>query len=133
MLNPVKNLMRDNDLEGSVSVISDEITITGTVTSSGNLIINGNVDGEINCESLEIGPSGVVTGTVKAGQCLLAGKLEGKLSARTVNIASTGDLNGRLSYGKLEIETGANIALKLRKTKQLSDTSVENSVSNEEQ
>ena len=133
MLNPVKNLMRDNDLEGSVSVISDEITITGTVTSSGNLIINGNVDGEINCESLEIGPSGVVTGTVKAGQCLLAGKLEGKLSARTVSIASTGDLNGRLSYGKLEIETGANIALKLRKTKQLSDTSVENSVSNEEQ
>jgi len=133
MLNPVKNLMRDNDLEGSVSVISDEITITGTVTSSGNLIINGNVDGEINCESLEIGPSGVVTGTVKAGQCLLAGKLEGKLSARTVNIASTGDLNGRLSYGKLEIETGANIALKLRKTKQLSDISVENSVGNEEQ
>ena len=133
MLNPVKNLMRDNDLEGSVSVISDEITITGTVTSSGNLIINGNVDGEINCESLEIGPSGVVTGTVKAGQCLLAGKLEGKLSARTVNIASTGDLNGRLSYGKLEIETGANIALKLRKTKQLSDVSVENSDSNEEQ
>jgi cytoskeletal protein CcmA (bactofilin family) len=133
MLNPVKNLMRDNDLEGSVSVISDEITITGTVTSSGNLIINGNVDGEINCESLEIGPSGVVTGTVKAGQCLLAGKLEGKLSARTVNIASTGDLNGRLSYGKLEIETGANIELKLRKTKQLSDTSVENSEGNEEQ
>ena len=133
MLNPVKNLMRDNDLEGSVSVISDEITITGTVTSSGNLIINGNVDGEINCESLEIGPSGVVTGTVKAGQCFLAGKLEGKLSARTVNIASTGDLNGRLSYGKLEIETGANIALKLRKTKQLSDISVENSVGNEEQ
>ena len=67
MLNPVKNLMKDNELEGSVSVISDEITITGTVTSSGNLIINGNVDGEINCESLEIGPSGVVTGTVKAG------------------------------------------------------------------
>ena len=133
MLNPVKNLMRDNDLEGSVSVISDEITITGTVTSSGNLIINGNVDGEINCESLEIGPSGVVTGTVKAGQCFLAGKLEGKLSARTVNIASTGDLNGRLSYGKLEVETGANIALKLRKTKQLSDASDENSDGNEEQ
>ena len=133
MLNPVKNLMRDNDLEGSVSVISDEITITGTVTSSGNLIINGNVDGEINCESLEIGPSGVVTGTVKAGQCLLAGKLEGKLSARIVNIASTGDLNGRLSYGKLEIETGANIALKLRKTKQLSNESAENSDGNEEQ
>ena len=40
MLNPVKNLMKDNELEGSVSVISDEITITGTVTSSGNLIIN---------------------------------------------------------------------------------------------
>ena len=133
MLNPVKNLMRDNDLEGSVSVKSDEITITGSVTSSGNLIINGNVDGEINCESLEIGPSGVVTGTVKAGQCFLAGKLEGKLSARTVNIASTGDLNGRLSYGKLEIETGANIALRLRKTKQLSDASVENSDGNEEQ
>ena len=132
MLNPVKNLMKDNELEGSVSVISDEITITGTVTSSGNLIINGNVDGEINCESLDIGPTGVVTGTVKAGQCNLAGKLEGKLSARTVNILSTGDLNGRLSYGKLEIETGANIALKLRKTKQLSDIPNESQDTSEE-
>ena len=132
MLNPVKNLMKDNELEGSVSVISDEITITGTVTSSGNLIINGNVEGEINCESLKIGPSGVVTGTVKAGKCYLAGKLEGKLSARTVNILSTGDLNGRLSYGKLEIESGANIALKLRKTKHLSDMPIENEVTNEE-
>ena len=132
MLNPVKNLMKDNELQGSVSVISDEITITGTVTSSGNLIVNGNVDGEINCESLEIGPSGVVTGTVKAGQCSLAGKFEGKLSARTVNILSTGDLNGRLSYGKLEIETGANIALKLRKTKQLSDLPNENQDISEE-
>ena len=45
--------MKDNELEGSVSVISDEITITGTVTSSGNLIINGNVDGEINCNRLK--------------------------------------------------------------------------------
>ena len=124
--------MKDNELESSVSVISHEITITGSVTSSGNLIINGNVDGEINCESLEIGPSGVVTGTVKAGQCSLAGKLEGKLSARTVNILSTGDLNGRLSYGKLEIETGANIALKLRKTKQLSDIPNESQDTSEE-
>ena len=132
MLNPVKNLMKDNELEGTVSVISDEITITGSVTSSGNLIINGNVEGEINCESLVIGPAGIVTGTVKAGQCSLAGKLEGKLSARTVNILSTGDLNGRLSYGKLEIESGANIALKLRKTKQLSDMPIENEVTNEE-
>jgi cytoskeletal protein CcmA (bactofilin family) len=54
------------------------------------------------------------------------------LSARIVNILSTGDLNGRLSYGKLEIESGANIALKLRKTKQLSDTPVENLDINEE-
>jgi len=37
-----------------------------------------------------------------------------------------------LSYGKLEIENGANIALKLRKTKQLSDTPVENLDNNEE-
>jgi hypothetical protein len=37
-----------------------------------------------------------------------------------------------LSYGKLEIESGANIELKLRKTKQLSDTPVENLDNNEE-
>ena len=40
--------MRDNDLERSVSVISDEITITGTVTSSGNLIMSNIVDPSIN-------------------------------------------------------------------------------------
>ena len=131
MLNPVKNLIREDSSEGSVSVISDEITITGTVSSSGNLVVNGNVDGEISCESLEIGPTGFVSGTVKAGQCHLAGKLEGKLSARNVSITSTGNLNGRLSYGNLEVESGASIALKLRKTKQLSENLNVNS-SNEE-
>ena len=127
MQNPIKSLIRDNDTPNSVSVISDEITITGTVSSSGNLVVNGSIEGEITCESLEIGASGQVNGTVKAGHCILAGKLEGKLTARTVNIASTGNLNGRLSYGKLEIENGANIALKLRKTKQLSETTTNNS------
>ena len=121
MLNQGKNLMKDKEGQGSGSVISDEININGTVKRAGNRRINGKVDGEINCESLEIGPSGVVTGTVKAGQCSLAGKLEGKLSARIVNILSTGDLKGRLSYGKLESETSANIEHQLRKTKQHSD------------
>ena len=61
----------------------------------------------------------------------MAGKLEGKLSARNVSITSTGNLNGRLSYGNLEVESGASIALKLRKTKQLSENLNVNS-SNEE-
>ena len=133
MLNPVKTLMNDDDSSNSVSVISDEITISGTVSSSGNLVVNGNVEGDITCESLKIGQTGNVNGTVKAEFCYLAGKLEGKLTARQVSISSTGNLNGRLSYGKLEVESGANIALKLRKTKQLSENlSIENTSSEEE-
>ncbi len=121
MLNPMKNVEKTDGSGQTVSVISDEITITGNINSTGDLIINGKVDGEITCDSLEIGPNGNVKGTVKAEFCLIAGNVEGKLAAKSINVSSSGNLNGRLSYGKLEIENGANVEIKLRKTKQLSN------------
>ena len=121
MLNPMKNLEKTEGSDQTVSVISDEITIIGNINSTGDLIINGKVDGEITCDSLEIGPNGNVKGTVKAEFCLVAGKVEGKLAARSINVSSGGNLNGRISYGKLEIENGATVEIKLRKTKQLSN------------
>ena len=121
MLNPMKNIEKTETSSQSVSVISDEITIVGNINSTGDLVINGKVDGEINCDSLEIGPNGDVKGSVKAEFCLVSGNIEGKLSAKSINVSSTGNLNGRISYGKLQIEDGANIEIKLRKTKQLSN------------
>ena len=121
MLNPMKNIEKPETSNQSVSVISDEITIVGNINSTGDLVINGKVDGEINCDSLEIGPNGNVKGSVKAEFCLVSGNIEGKLSAKSINVSSTGNLNGRISYGKLQIENGANIEIKLRKTKQLSN------------
>ena len=55
-----------------------------------------------------------------------------------INFEINNNLQGLLPFDqekidqKLEIESGANIALKLRKTKQLSDTPVENLDNNEE-
>ena len=121
MLNPMKNIEKPEASNHSVSVISDEITIVGNINSTGDLVINGKVDGEINCDSLEIGPNGDVKGSIKAEFCLVSGNIEGKLSAKSINVSSTGNLNGRISYGKLEIENGANVEIKLRKTKQLSN------------
>tara|TARA_S200000501_G_C20579957_1_gene636811 strand:- start:5 stop:388 length:384 start_codon:yes stop_codon:yes gene_type:complete len=121
MLNPMKNIEKPEASNQSVSVISDEITIVGNINSTGDLVINGKVDGEINCDSLEIGPNGDVKGSIKAEFCLVSGNIEGKLSAKSINVSSTGNLNGRISYGKLEIENGANVEIKLRKTKQLSN------------
>ena len=121
MLNPMKNVEKTDGSGQSVSVISDEITIVGNINSTGDLVINGKVDGEISCDSLEIGPNGNVKGNVKAEFCVVSGNIEGKLSARSINITSTGNLNGRLSYGKIAIENGALVEIKLRKTKQLSN------------
>ena len=121
MLNPMKNAEKTDGSGQSVSVISDEITIVGNINSTGDLIINGKVDGEISCDSLEIGPNGNVKGNVKAQFCLVSGNIEGKVSAKSINVSSSGNLNGRLSYGRLEIENGAQVEIKLRKTKQLSN------------
>lgn len=89
------------------SIISSDLSITGDLASSGEIQVDGSIDGDIHCKSLIIGVSGSVTGEIEADSIRLHGKISGQVRAKTVYLAATARMVGDIWHESLAIEPGA--------------------------
>lgn len=89
------------------SVIGSDVTITGDVSASTELHVDGRIIGDIACASLVQGESSVIEGAVNAESARLAGTLTGSISARDLVILRTAHIHGDVHYEALTIEQGA--------------------------
>ena len=89
------------------STIGEDLTITGDVTSKGELLIDGRVQGNVHCLSLILGENSVITGDVKAEDVLIGGRLIGSARGRRVILQSTAHVEGDLLHKDLAMEQGA--------------------------
>ena len=91
------------------SIISADMTIRGDLIGAGDLQIEGNVVGRIDCVHLVIAANGSVEGDVVAKAVRISGALDGSLSAETVTVAANGTVSGEIEYENLVIEAGARL------------------------
>lgn len=91
------------------SIIAENTTIDGNITSSGVLHIDGNIKGDIVCEEVIIGVKGFVIGTIKAQNMYLYGNLNGQAIVDNLFIAKTGHIVGDTTHKTIAIEPGAYI------------------------
>ncbi|WP_409424950.1 polymer-forming cytoskeletal protein [Pseudoalteromonas sp. RW-H-Ap-1] len=91
------------------SIISNDVRITGTLTSQGEVQLDGRIDGDIKAEHLVIGTSGVVEGVVEASSVVVKGKIIGSLNASEVKIENNAHVLGDIFHDTLSIEAGAII------------------------
>ena len=68
----------------SISTIGEELTITGNVTSKGELHLNGQVQGDVRCAALVLGEKAQLEGNVVAENVMVRGRLIGSVRALTV-------------------------------------------------
>ena len=59
-------MARGGSSSGSFSVLGADVTITGNISASTELHIDGTVEGDIDCASLVQGDGSQITGEVKA-------------------------------------------------------------------
>ena len=59
--------------DGVTSLIDADMRITGSVVSSGDIILAGGVEGEIKCRNLLIEDQALLTGNVNADEAVVAG------------------------------------------------------------
>ena len=59
----------------SISTIAEDLTITGNVTSKGELHLHGQVQGDIRCVSLVLGEKAQLEGNVVAQDVIVRGRL----------------------------------------------------------
>ena len=64
--------------------------ITGTVVSSGDIVLAGQLDGEIKCRTLVVEDEAVLTGTVNATETIVSGNLNGEVTSDVLRIKETG-------------------------------------------
>jgi len=101
--------------------IGQGIRIKGEVTGSGDLFVDGQVEGKLSLTngSLTIGPNGQVKADVTAGEVIVRGRVEGKVSGRDkVLLGSTGQVHGEVQTDRLAIEDGAMLRGRVEAGKQ---------------
>ncbi|MBH0022006.1 polymer-forming cytoskeletal protein [Pseudoalteromonas sp. SWXJ133] len=91
------------------SIISEDVRMTGTLISQGEVQLDGRIDGDIKAEHLVIGSTGVVEGIVEAKSVVVKGKIIGTLNASEVKIQHTAHVNGDVLHDTLSIDAGAVI------------------------
>jgi cytoskeletal protein CcmA (bactofilin family) len=106
---------------GVPSIISADLTIVGNLTSSGDLQVDGTVEGDISSRTLTIGEKAQVRGSVVADSVRVCGSINGQLQAASVVLAKSARVTGDIAHNTLAIDAGAFIEGNIRR---LDDKSV---------
>ena len=90
-------------------MIGSDVTITGNISASADLHVDGTVEGDITCSSLVQGETSSISGAVIAETERLAGHVDGSRRARQLVALQNSRIQGDVHYDALTIEQGAQV------------------------
>jgi cytoskeletal protein CcmA (bactofilin family) len=95
------------------SIISEDLTVTGDITGSGLIEVQGTVRGDIKSQAVDILNGGQVEGAVTADTAHVRGILKGSLSADSVDLYADATVDADVSAGTMSSEKGARVVGKV--------------------
>ena len=99
------------------SLISETVSIEGTINSSGAIDVAGLVKGPVISKEIVIRETGSITGSIEGDRVEIHGHMDGKVSGEDVIIGTTGTVKGDIEFGNnLRTENGADIDGYIKKT-----------------
>ena len=90
------------------SLISETVSIEGTINSSGAIDVAGLVKGPVYSKELIVRDTGSITGTIEADRVEVHGHLDGKISGQDVVVGATGTVKGDIDVSGLKVSVGYN-------------------------
>ena len=93
----------------SKSLLAADLRITGEITSTGQIEVLGEVEGNLVAKSLLIGTEGRVVGTVNSDIVEVKGVLNGAVKSQSFALRATAEVQADVTYSTLTIESGALI------------------------
>ncbi|MDA3798864.1 MAG: polymer-forming cytoskeletal protein [Kiritimatiellae bacterium] len=90
------------------TVISTDVSIEGTITSKGNIQINGSLTGDLTCkETSEIGAGATIKGNIESASTTILGNVTGNISSNDKIEFKTGaKISGDIKSKRLTVEDG---------------------------
>jgi cytoskeletal protein CcmA (bactofilin family) len=89
------------------SIISADLTVRGTLVTSGDIQIDGAVEGDVRSVGLVIGEKAEIRGEILAEDVTVRGRVIGHIRARRVQLAATSHVEGDILHEAFAVETGA--------------------------
>jgi cytoskeletal protein CcmA (bactofilin family) len=90
------------------SVLSTDLTITGNMRTTGDIQVEGTVEGDIRAHLLTIGEGATVKGEVVADDVVVNGRIVGRVRGLKVRLTSTARVEGDIIHKTIAIESGAH-------------------------
>jgi cytoskeletal protein CcmA (bactofilin family) len=90
------------------SVLSADLTITGNIETSGDVKVEGVVEGDIRASHLTVGETATIRGEVVAEEVVVNGRVVGCLRGLKVRLAASARVEGDIIHKAIAIEGGAH-------------------------
>ncbi len=92
----------------SPSVLSSDLTITGNLRTSGDIQVEGTVEGDIRAHLLTVGETATIRGEIVADDIVVNGRVVGRVRGLKVRLTSTARVEGDIIHKTIAIESGAH-------------------------
>ncbi|MFT4791923.1 MAG: cytoskeletal protein CcmA (bactofilin family) [Paracoccaceae bacterium] len=90
------------------SVLSQDLTITGNITTTGDVQVEGSIEGDIRAHLLTVGETATIRGEIVADDVVVNGRVVGRLRGLKVRLTSSARVEGDIIHKTIAIESGAH-------------------------
>jgi cytoskeletal protein CcmA (bactofilin family) len=90
------------------STLSSDLVVTGNMKTTGDIQVEGTVEGDIRAHLLTIGESATIKGEVIADDVVINGRIIGRVRGLKVRLTSTARVEGDIIHKTIAIESGAH-------------------------
>jgi len=92
----------------SPSVIAPDLRVFGNLVTDGDLLIEGNVEGDVQARTLIVGNDAHVKGEIRSADVTVNGKVTGRIRGQKVRLSSSARVDGDIVHSSLAMEEGAD-------------------------
>ncbi|WP_343082169.1 polymer-forming cytoskeletal protein [Ostreiculturibacter nitratireducens] len=90
------------------SVLSSDLTVVGNLKTSGDIQVEGTVEGDIRAHLLTVGEGATIKGEIVADDIVVNGRVVGRVRGLKVRLTSTARVEGDIIHKTIAIESGAH-------------------------
>ena len=113
--NVEKNIMKNSE-SSPPSLLSTDLFIKGNLTTTGDIQIEGEVEGNIKASLLTVGQNAKIKGEINTNELIINGFVSGTIRSKKVTLTSSAKVEGDIIHNTIAIETGAHFEGSIEKT-----------------
>ncbi|HBQ35569.1 MAG TPA: hypothetical protein DD729_01805 [Rhodobacteraceae bacterium] len=92
----------------AASLLSSDLHIKGNLKTTGDILIEGQIEGDIRAHLLTVGEGATIKGEVMADDVVVNGRVIGRVRGLKVRLTSSARVEGDIIHKTIAIESGAH-------------------------